>query len=274
MAEQSREERLTEKEHQDIEERSRPSALIVHEAIRREGQRELERSSSALAWSGLAAGLSMVFSLVTEGLLIAHLPDSTWAPLITKLGYSIGFLIVILGRQQLFTENTILVIIPLLMNPTLDCLKNVARLWAIVLVMNLLGVFIFTTILAHTEIFSTAAKKSFVYMGEASLRHNFTTIILKGMVAGWLIALITWLLPMAETAKITIIVILTYIIGLGELSHVIAGSAPTFYLFASGLISFGRYMVNYLIPALIGNIVGGVAFAAALNHAQVVADEA
>src|SRR5690349_8167211 len=97
---------LTEQEIHDAEERSSPRVHVVHEAIRIEGEEELKRTSSALAWSGLAAGLSMGFSLVTEGLLRSHLPDTPWRPLVSKLGYSAGFLFVVLGRQQLFTENT------------------------------------------------------------------------------------------------------------------------------------------------------------------------
>jgi formate/nitrite transporter FocA (FNT family) len=273
MDKNNRSEKLSEKERQKSEERSRISALVVHEAIRQEGEAELERASAALAWSGLAAGLSMVFSMVAVGLLKSHLPETQWAPLISKLGYSLGFLIVILGRQQLFTENTILVIIPLLMNPTMDCFKNVARLWAIVRATNLLGVLLFTMAIGYTEIFSPEAKKAFIELGETAMTYNFLSILLKGVVAGWLIALITWLMPMAETAKIPIIVILTYTIGLGELSHVIAGSAPILYLAVTGQITFIGYFLNFMIPTLIGNIIGGVAFAAAINHAQAVAGE-
>jgi formate/nitrite transporter FocA (FNT family) len=89
------------------EERTFVSAKVVHEAVRLSGLEELERPANALAWFGLAAGLSAGFSLVAEGLLQSHLPDQPWRPLITKLGYPLGFLIVILGKQQLFTENTV-----------------------------------------------------------------------------------------------------------------------------------------------------------------------
>ena len=93
---------LTEKEIEEAERRSAVSVLVVHEAIRGEGEQELQRPVSALFWSGLAAGLSMGFSLIAEGLLRSRLPDAPWRPIVTKLGYSFGFLLVILGRQQLF----------------------------------------------------------------------------------------------------------------------------------------------------------------------------
>lgn len=130
---------LTEQQEQDAENRTSVSALVVHEAIRKDGDEELQRPLSALAWSGLAAGLSMGFSFVAEALLRLHLPEAQWRPLITNLGYPLGFLIVIIGRQQLFTENTLTAIIPLLARRNIATLTAVLRLWAVVLAANLVG---------------------------------------------------------------------------------------------------------------------------------------
>ena len=105
---------LTPEHEEQVEERVSPSAHVLHEAIRREAEDELARSPSSLWWSGLAAGLSMGFSVVTQGLLRSHLPDAPWRPLVTNFGYTIGFLIVVLGHQQLFTENTVTPIISVL----------------------------------------------------------------------------------------------------------------------------------------------------------------
>jgi len=91
---------LSRQELKDVERRSAPRTEVVYEAIREEGAGELERSSSTLAWDGLAAGLSMGFSFVAEGLLRSHLPDAEWRPLVSKLGYSAGFLIIVLGRRD------------------------------------------------------------------------------------------------------------------------------------------------------------------------------
>src|SRR4051812_19632140 len=101
-------------EHEEAHERSSPSGKVVYKAIMAEADEELDRSSGVLSWSGLAAGLSMGFSLLAEAILRARLPDKEWRPLVVKLGYSVGFLIVILGRQQLFTENTLTPVLPLL----------------------------------------------------------------------------------------------------------------------------------------------------------------
>ncbi len=107
---------LSPKEQDAVAAQSRPNAALIHETIRAEGESELERTWWALITSGIAAGLSMGFSLVVEGLLQSHLPDAPWRELISKFGYTAGFLIVVLGRQQLFTENTLTPILPLLHN--------------------------------------------------------------------------------------------------------------------------------------------------------------
>ena len=258
-------------EHEEVEERGAPRPLIVYEVIRREGEDELRRTGSALAWSGLAAGLSMGFSLVAMGLLRAHLPDTQWRPLIVNLGYSIGFLIVILGRQQLFTENTLTPILPLLNKPSGETLWRVARLWAVVLATNLVGALAFAWVVGHTAVFQPEIRAAFTAIGRDALNGSFWTVLLRAIFAGWLIALMVWLLPGAETARPMIIIILTFLVGLGGFAHIIAGSVEIFYLLTTGAASWAHGIGGWLVPTLIGNIAGGLSLVAALNHAQVTA---
>lgn len=135
---------LSADEERDVEERSPPRAAVIFETVRREGEIELERPAFSLALSGLAAGLSMGMSLVGEGLIQSMVPAASWRPLLVSAGYSMGFVIVVLGRQQLFTENTVTAILPLLdSSRKLETFGRVARLWAIVLVANLVGAALF-----------------------------------------------------------------------------------------------------------------------------------
>src|SRR5215212_4789447 len=143
---------LSEEEQEEVEWRGAPRTEVVYEAVREEGEGELRRSSSTLAWDGLAAGLSMGFSFVAEGLLRSHLPDAGWRPLVSKLGYSAGFLIIVLGRHQLFTENTLTAVLPLLQRKDAKTLASVLRLWAVVLLANLAGAFIFAFTISQTEL--------------------------------------------------------------------------------------------------------------------------
>jgi formate-nitrite transporter family protein len=261
---------LSEEEEKKVEEATSMAVVVVHEAVRKEGEAELARPSSALAWSGLAAGLSMGFTLFAEGLLHAHLPDAPWRPLITKFGYTIGFLIVILGRQQLFTENTLTVMLPLLHNRDLSTLLNVLRLWGIVLFANLVGIFLFTLALRE-PVFEPEVLQSFGVIGREAMAPGPVAIFFKAIFGGWLIALMVWLLPGSESSRLPTIIIITYIVGLGKMAHIIGGSAETMYLSTIGEIPFSRYLSGYMLPTLCGNIIGGVALVAALNYAQVVA---
>jgi len=259
------------KEQEEAEIRSSPSGQIIYKAIVKEANEELNRPSSALFWSGFAAGLSMGASLVAEGLLNRYLPESTWRPLISKLGYSVGFLMVILGRQQLFTENTLTPVLPLLRHRTMEQFVQVMRLWAVVLLANLLGSLAVAWVSGHSNAFDSEARRAFLSIGLEAMKENFSTILIRGVFAGWLIALMVWLLPFAESARIWIIIIISYLVGIGHFSHVVAGAVQTFYVAALSQVSWGKVFAGYLLPTLIGNILGGVALVAAISHAQVVA---
>jgi formate/nitrite transporter FocA (FNT family) len=263
---------LKEHEEKKADQEQSLSADVTYEVIRREGEEELKRSTAALAWSGLAAGLGMGFSLVAEGIIRSHLPqDAAWAPLVSKLGYSFGFLIVILGSQQLFTENTLTVIVPLMARRTGGVLRDVARLWAVVLATNLLGALLFAFVIARTELFDPNVHHAFMEIGRKAVAHGFWVTVLKGVFAGWLIALLVWMLPAAESSHVLVIILMTWLVGVGEFSHIIAGSTEVFYLAARGALGWMDALTRFVVPALLGNILGGVTLAAALNHAQVTA---
>lgn len=258
-----------EEERKAIEEES-PGAGVTHEAIRREGEKELERAPSALVWSGLAAGLSMGLSMLAEGVLRTHLPDEAWRPLVAKLGYPFGFLAVILGSQQLYTENTLTPIVPLMATRTAETLRKVAVLWALVLASNLVGALLFAWAAAFTDVFAQDVRASFVDLGREAVAGSVGTLFVRGIAAGWIIALMVWMLPAAEgAAKVVVIFVMTWLVGAGELTHVVVGSIEVLYLAATGAISYGTYVTGYLLPVLVGNTFGGVVLVAAVNHAQV-----
>jgi formate/nitrite transporter FocA (FNT family) len=261
---------LSRKELDDAEERSSVRVHVVHEAVRREGEAELKRSSSALAWSGLAAGLSMGFSAIGEGLIRSHVPDVPWRPLISKLGYSFGFVLVVLGRQQLFTENTLTPILPLLQRKDRATLWNVLRLWAIVLATNLIGALAIAWVMSNTQAFEAEARTAFADIGREAIRTGFWLAVLRGIFAGWLIAFMVWLLPFAESARLAVIVGLTWLVGVGRFTHVVAGAVEVLFLATAGAGLWPQAIFGYILPTLIGNILGGVSLVAALNHAQVV----
>lgn len=262
---------LSEAQEREAEDRTSVSPVVVHEAIRKDGEEELHRPFSALAWSGLAAGLSMGFSFVGQALLYAYLPDAPWRPLLVRLGYPLGFLIVIIGRQQLFTENTLTAIIPLLSRRTWEAAWNVLRLWAIVLGANMAGVHLFSWVVGNTPMFRPEVRHAMLMLATEAANVTFGPALLRGIFAGWLIALVVWLLAATDVDRALIIIAITYTVGLAGLTHIIAGAVEVTFLPMVGARGWLDIAWTYLLPTLIGNCLGGVSLTAALNHAQVVA---
>jgi formate/nitrite transporter FocA (FNT family) len=252
-----------------VEERSAVGPHIVHEAIRRQGEEAVERSASSAAFSGLAAGLSMGFSLLGEALLHAHLPDSEWRPAVAKLGYTLGFVIVIMGRQLLFTENTLPPVVHLLSRRDGRTFGAVGRLWAVVLAANLAGALLFAAALHVPGLVEPKVAQSIGEVSAKGLEGSAAKHLLTGVPAGWLIALVAWMLGSERQAHVSVIVALTYVIGLAGFSHVIAGAVEVFHLAIIGAASVPDVLARFIVPALIGNTIGGVTLVAALNHAQV-----
>ncbi|MCB1024048.1 MAG: formate/nitrite transporter family protein, partial [Acidobacteria bacterium] len=202
-----------------------------------------------------------------------HLPDSSWRPLISKFGYSAGFLIVILGRQQLFTENTLTVILPLLLRKDKETFTGVLRLWSIVFAANIIGALTFSWVISNTVIFRPEILQTFTNIGIEAMEGDPGTIFLRAVFAGWLIALMVWLLPAAESARVWIIIIMTYLVALGGFAHIIAGSVEVSFAVFSGAATWSEFFIGWMIPTLLGNIAGGVSLVAVLAHAQVVNQE-
>ena len=247
-------------------------AKTTYEVILEEGEQELARSTSALVWSGLAAGLTMGLSFLSVGLLQGHLPESEWRPLVARLGYTVGFVAVIIGSQQLFTENTLTPILPLLKKKTGASLRNVLRLWGAVFVANMIGALLFALALGLLDLVDSRVHHALEDVVREALRHDAATTFVRAVGAGWLIALLVWMLPGVKGGRLGVIVLMTYLIALAGFAHVIAGASEMFYAAVRGVASWGE-AIGWLAIALVGNVLGGVTLVTALNHAQATSGE-
>jgi len=256
-------------EAEHIAGRVRLRAAIIYEIVRSEGMRELERPGASLFWSGYAAGLSIAFSLVAEGVLHAYLPEAPWRHLVASFGYTIGFLIVVLGRQQLFTENTLTAVLPVMASARLQQLGQMLRLWGLVLASNLLGTAVMGGLFAYAPLFEPAVHTAMIEVSHHFFELSAAEMFWRGILAGWLIATMVWLMPAAEQAAIWVVLIITYLIALAGLSHIIAGAAEASLLLFLGEISLLTALTTFFLPTLAGNIIGGSALFALLSYAQV-----
>jgi formate/nitrite transporter FocA (FNT family) len=260
---------LDEHEQTQAKEHASPRALVIHEIIREEGETELERTNFGLGLSALAGGMSMGFSFLTEALLRASLPDQPWRHAVESFGYCVGFIIVVLGRQQLFTESTLTAILPVVTRRDGKTVLQAARLWAVVLTANIAGTWAFAAIVHAPNVFSPDVTAAFASLAKEAIPPMFFGTLAEAFFAGWLIALMVWILPSARSARILVILIITYVVSLAHLSHIVAGSAEAAYGVISGSASFGNYLIGFLIPTLIGNILGGVLLVTILNHGSI-----
>lgn len=249
-----------------------PDALDLHRVVREEGEAELERPFWALCWSGIAAGIAINASLLTEAALHHALPDAPWRDAVASIGYPIGFLLVILGRLQLFTESTITAMLPLATTPSWRSLRRTARLWAIVIAANLVGTALSAAANVHGLLIDPALRGSVIDVARKVGDLSFAQTLMNAVPAGFLIAMIAWILPNARRQSFLVIAAITYVVSLGGFSHSIVGSDEAFVLMFAGVTDVGRTFGGIILPALIGNLIGGAGIFALLAHAQVRSD--
>ena len=263
---------LSADEKHDISKNQPPRAAVLHEIIRLQGDQELERSIAALFWSALAAGLTMGLSLMAMGLLNSRLPDAEGFKVIASFGYCAGFLAVILARQPLFTENTLTAVLPIMSKPTLNNFGRLFRLWSVVLIGNLMGTFLVAYVMLHLPIFDTPTDEAFLEIGRKVMENDVSQMFAKGIVSGWMIATMVWMIPSMESAKMWIIILITYLMALGDFTHIVVGTAEVSYLVFAGELPWKDFWLIFAGPTLAGNIIGGSFIFALISHAQIRSD--
>jgi formate/nitrite transporter FocA (FNT family) len=260
---------LSAQEQREVDKSQPPRAAVLHEIIRTQGNQELERSVAALWWSALAAGLTMGLSLMGMGLLNSRLPDGEGFKVIASFGYCAGFLAVILARQQLFTENTLTAVLPIMSKPTLGNFGRLFRLWSVVLVGNLCGTLLVAYVMLHLPIFDTKTDLAFLDIGRKVMENDAGKMFAKGIISGWMIATMVWMIPSMESAKMWIIILITYFMALGDFTHIVVGSVEVSYLVFAGELPWKDFWLVFAGPTLVGNIIGGSFIFALISHAQI-----
>lgn len=261
--------RVEGEKRREVEERLRIRPALSYEVVREEGEEELQRGFRALWWSGLAAGLSAGFSLIATGLLYAYLPPEAWAAPLVAFGYCAGFLIVVLGRQQLFTENTITALLPVMSERSRVDLLAMLRLWGIVLLANLVGALLIAVALALGQAFPEHVLDAFVSVSRGYLENTGMTNFTGAIFAGWLVAAMVWVMPTVPNSRFVVVVFFTWMIGLGHLPHIIVGSVNTLLLAVLGEAEASQVILRFMLPTLLGNVIGGSALFALITYAQV-----
>jgi formate-nitrite transporter family protein len=269
---QRRQERERHKEEEKSEEPQKGYETILEQEIEA-GVTELERPPASLFLSGLSAGLDVSFSLLVIA-VVTHLAEGQFSPAVERLllanAYSVGFLFVVLGRSELFTEHTTLAVLPVLDRRA--SLAQLGRLWVVVYVANLLGALVFAAFFSFVApSLGIAEPRTFGHIASEIVSHSWWVILLSGVLAGWLMGLLSWLVAAARDtiSQIFMVWLVTFVIGLAHLHHSIAGSAEVLAGVFSGRGATAGDFLRFLSASTLGNAVGGIVFVAVIKYGHV-----
>jgi formate/nitrite transporter FocA (FNT family) len=253
---------------------TRLTALEIHDNLLAGGSEDTKRPTPSLLWSALASGLVIGFSLLAGAFLSTMADGEAAKRALRAAGYPLGFIFVVLGRSELFTENTLEPVLPLLHERTGKRLRALLRMWALLLCGNMAGAALFGALVADTPVIASSLRGAVLDVAVAGTSGGFAAVFYRGIFAGWLIALMGWLLGStgSRIAQILIIWICTASIGAFEFRHSVAGAVEAFFRIFSGNASAGEMIGGFIVPAVLGNAVGGVVLVALLNYAQVYAE--
>ena len=252
---------------------TRLSAKEIHANILGSAEAELERSASALLFSAVAAGLTIGFSFLAGG-WVRGFAEPPLEKLVVALVYPLGFAFVIFSRNELYTENTLEPVIPLLHNRDAETFRKVGRLWVLLIAGNLLGALLFAAVMALTDAIPATIRSDLLAIATESTSDGFALTFYRAIFAGWLLALLTWLLASSQdrVSHLVLIWLATVPIAALEFRHSIVGSVEAFYRAFDGSAGWGSMVGNFIVPALLGNGLGGVTIVTLLNYGQVSAD--
>jgi formate-nitrite transporter family protein len=246
----------------------RPTADEIYEQVSRNARHELDRAALGLAVSGLAGGMTMGLTALSTSIVIAILGPSPAARFIADLLYPIGFIAVILGRAQLFTENTLYPVALMLAERRHGW--RTLRLWAIVFPCNVAGAFLFALLAVKTGALRPEFVTAMTHLGVEAAGVATAHVFWSGVIGGWIIALVAWLVSGSHsiTGSVMLIGLLTFVVGLGGFAHCIATSGEILAAILDHQLAASRYFA-WLAPATLGNICGGVLLVTLLEYGQV-----
>ncbi len=252
---------------------TRLTAVEIHDNILEPAEKEIERPAAALLWSALASGLVIGFSFLAAG-FASQLVSEQYRHAAAAAAYPLGFIFVIMARSELFTENTLVPVAPLLERRDRETFGKLLRMWGLLLAGNMVGALIFGWVLANTPVVESSLRPALDRLALEATSGGFGKVMYAGVFAGWLIALLTWLLASTQStgAQIALIWLCTAPIHALSFRHSIAGSVEAFYLAAGGQAAWSTMLGEFVVPSVIGNAIGGVLLVALLNYGQVAAE--
>ena len=245
---------------------------IIEDAARI-GAKRLRRPLAGDVITSFIGGMSVSFGAVAMAVAAASFAGSLTAPspalVAGALFFPVGFLILLVGKSELFTENFLLPVTGVLRHR--GSARQLLALWVVTLGGNLVGALLFAFLLSRGEVLATGASEELAVLASHKVAYDLPTAFVKALFAGWLITALTWLLIAAEGMGPRLVLIWTVaaLIVLGQFNHVVISAAELFMAMLLGApITVGDWLRANFLPALAGNILGGLIFETLLQYVQ------
>ena len=247
----------------------RPNAEEIYEQVAANAREELKRSTVSLAISGFAGGVFLGLSALGTAITLGMFGSSPQSQFVAKMFYPVGFIVVILGRAQLFTENTLYPVA--LMLAEKRHFWNTLRLWCTVLPANVAGALAFAALASRTAALPPSALQALTHLGLLAVAAPPSAVFWSAVTAGWIIATAAWLVSgsHSNSGSILILWLLMFVVGLGNFAHCIATSGEIFAAILTHQLDILPYF-RWLSLAVAGNICGGVGMVTLLEYGQVI----
>jgi formate-nitrite transporter family protein len=253
---------------QAVPESRRLTANEIFDAAVENARSELRRSGRKLAFSGVAGGITMGLTGLAMASVRALMGSGGGHDLAPYLVYPVGFIAVIIGRAQLFTENTLYPVV--LVFDERKHVRRTLRLWAIVFAANIGGALLFALLAAKSLALRPEILNQLLCLGSDAASGTMSRFFWSGVIGGWLIALVAWTVTASHwtIGQLAMIYFLTFVVGVGHFAHCIASSCEILVSVLAGAMPAAQYL-RWLLSATLGNICGGVLIVSLLNYAQV-----
>ncbi|NIB99999.1 formate/nitrite transporter family protein [Halobacterium sp. R2-5] len=245
--------------------RDRFTSNEIFQRIIAAADEEITSGSRELFFSALAAG----FAITITFMLYVSLSASTGGdPVLSALLYPLGFIYIIIGGYQLYTENTLP---PVLL--TLERLASVPALlrnWTVVLLGNFTGGALGALALAFGGVISPDAAEYAVYLGETGVATAWWSLFSKAAFAGLIVAGVVWVEYAARDtiSRLVVVYIAFLAIPLGGLYHSVVSFTEMTFLVLQGDLLVTTGLWEFVLPVLLGNTAGGVVLVTVVNYFQ------
>lgn len=236
------------------------------------GERRLRRSLLQEGTTALIGGMSVGFGMIAMALAGGFVTAASGAELgrlAAALAFPVGFVILLIGKSELFTENFLVPVLGVLEGR--GTVVNLARLWTVSLAFNLAGAAVFSLLVALPGVLDDSARDYLTELMVRKFDHSWTTNLVQALFAGWIMTILTWLLLACRTVLERVVVIwaVAALLILGDFNHAVISSAEYFTVrLATGDLAFPEYLWVVFLTGVLGNMAGGILFVTLLNYVQ------